>query len=311
MKLRAPLLLTTLFALVALLFAGCHVSPKAPAHDFSDVGAATRPLLHRLRNGAEHDAAMERNGRPYLLAAETADDGALLYYGARHSRDADDPQLEDLRRHWDSFAPTVALCEGRQNRHFYGFLVEPFAGLPEPTLVHKLARADDVRLVSLEPEYADEVAVLLRRFPAEKVALYFFLRVYLSEADGEADEDLARHLLAKRTDVDGLRDALPDLNAVDTVWRRDYPDEPDWRVATAEPPAGWLAEVSDASRTARGEHMVRVLLDLLENGERVFAVVGSGHVIRQEWALRAALGLPPAFDQPPAIRDQDEGARGS
>ena len=43
--------------------------------------------------------------------------------------------------------------------------------------------------------------------------------------------------------------------------------------------------------------MTRVLLALVAEGERVFAVVGSGHVIRQEWPLRAALGAGPAWDQ--------------
>ena len=44
--------------------------------------------------------------------------------------------------------------------------------------------------------------------------------------------------------------------------------------------------------------MVRILVDLVGQGERVFAVVGSGHVIRQEWNLRHLFSLEPAWDQP-------------
>lgn len=47
-----------------------------------------------------------------------------------------------------------------------------------------------------------------------------------------------------------------------------------------------------------GEHMARTLVDLHRRGERVFAVVGSGNVIRIEWILRKAGGAPPAADQP-------------
>lgn len=287
-----------LLAAAALINAGCHVSPRAPVHVFSDTAAARLPLPHRLRNGPEHDAALARTGNPYVLETVTADGGALLYYGARHSRDGDDPQVADIIERWDAFGPTVALCEGRQSRHVYGFLVEPFAGLPENTLVHKLARRDGVPLVSLEPAYADEVAVLLDRYTPDQVALYFFLRVYGSEAGGDPDEDLARDLLAKRTDVEGLRGSLASLEEVDALWAEEFPDEPDWRLLSTEPRDSWLEDVSGASRLVRGEHMARVLLDLVRAGERVFAVVGSGHVIRQEWALRAELGMEPAWDQP-------------
>ena len=294
------LLLAAGLAASGLLVFGCHTSGKAPPHEFSNERAATTPLPARLRTSAEHDAARERVGEPYVLECHVADGGALLYYGGAHTRDSSAPQVADIRERWAAFAPTVALCEGRQGRHYWGFLVEPFAGLPEPTLVHKLARRDGVSVVSLEPEYFDEVAALLRRFDAPEVALYFFLRVYTSEAGGASDEDLARQLLAKRTDVDGLRGAISTLDDVDRAWARAAPERGDWRTLTQEPRDGVLAELSDASRAARGEHMVRVLLDLTSRGERVFAVVGSGHVIRQEWALRVGLGSTPAWDQPPA-----------
>jgi hypothetical protein len=128
--------------------------------------------------------------------------------------------------------------------------------------------------------------------------LYFFLRVYIGESGGQANEPLAKDLLEKRTDVDGLRGVLPSLEEVTRLWRELYPALGDWRTATGEPESGVLADISTASRRIRGEHMARTLIDLVSSGERVFAVVGSGHVIRQEWNLRAALGQEPAWDQP-------------
>ena len=83
----------------AILFpAGCHVSSKAPDHAFSSEKASDFPLPHRLRTGSEHDAAWQRTGNPYVLEAQIADGGALLYYGARHSSDAADPQIADIRK---------------------------------------------------------------------------------------------------------------------------------------------------------------------------------------------------------------------
>lgn len=276
-------------------YAWLHFSPAGASYPAARVAHIELP--HRLRTGSEHDDARSRNGgNPYILSIDPDGPGALLYYGASHTRDPDHPQLEDITSRWKAFAPTVALYEGRSRGFFYGALIEPFAGLPEPALVHKLARRDGVVIYTLEPTYSEEVAQLLDRFTPEQVALYFFLRVYSSEAGGVANEALARDLLAKRTDVDGLRGSLTTLADVDRVWQRDFPVQADWSVVQGEP--GYLANISDQSREIRGRHMARVLIDLVERGERVFAVVGSGHVIRQEWNLRTTFDQEPAWDQP-------------
>ncbi len=291
--LRIAALVLAAFAALAL-HAWWVWSPAAPIYALSGE-RRTSPLPVRFRDGAEHDRVRGASGEPYVLALERAP-GALLYYGAHHSREFDDPQLDDIRRRWAEFRPTVALCEGRARGYLLGPLFPRFTGLPEPALVHELAAADGVELYSLEPAYEDEVALLLERFQPAEVALFFTLRVYWSEAGGRADEDLARDLLAKRSDVTGLRGVLPDLAALDAAWKRSG-GPGDRRTGTGEMP-GVLRAIDEASRAVRGEHMGRVLIDLVERGERVFAVVGSGHVIRQEWALRVALGAPPAPDQP-------------
>lgn len=284
------------------LYAFTHHSPGAPPYPV-DESVSSIELPHRLRDGPEHDAARERNGgNPYVLEIQPAGPGAILYYGASHTTDPDHPQIADIESRWEAFRPTVALCEGRARGYFYGALIEPFAGLPEPALVHKLARRAGVRLVSLEPAYEDEVRELLTRFEPPQVALYFFLRVYVSEAGGVANDALAADLLGKRTSVDGLREALASPGAVDEVFARELPGPGDWRTLTSEPDAGFFPAISSASRRIRGEHMLRVLIDLARKGERVFAVVGSGHVIRQEWNLRETFGLEPAWDQPALSR---------
>ena len=288
------------------IYTYCHWSPGAPSYVSNSLQQVNLP--YRLRNGPEHDAARQRNGgNPYILQVNSAGDGAILYYGASHTIATDHPQVADIVSRWNTFQPTVALCEGRSRGYFYGSLIEPFAGLPEPAIVHKLARRDDVRLYSLEPSYEAEVAELLTRFDSQQVALYFFLRVYISESQGVANEGLAADLLAKRTDVKGLRGSLPSLSAVDRVWERDYSRLENWRTLRTEPKQGYIASISAESRRIRGEHMLRTLIDLARQGERVFAVVGSGHVIRQEWNLRAVFGVEPAWDQPAHPNDESHG----
>jgi hypothetical protein len=251
-------------------------------------------LAHRLRNWAEHDAIIEKTWpKPYIL--ET---GNVVFYGIHHTNDRNDPQLADVARRWEAFKPTVALCEGRSRSQFIGPIMSRLGTMNEVRFVHGLARRDDVPLYSLEPAYADEVDALLKKWTPEQIALYFTMRVYWSEAGGNANESLALDLLRKRTDVPSLRNSINDVAGIDRVWKRDFARLGDWRTMKEEPKNTYLAEISDDSRQVRGEHMARTIIDLSRRGERVFAVVGSGHVVRTEWILREALGAPPAPDQP-------------
>ena len=112
------------------------------------------------------------------------------------------------------------------------------------------------------------------------------------------NDRLAAELLALRSDVTGLRGAIASVEQLDQVWHKHLGDLPSWRTLKTEPKHSVLEQISCASREIRGEHMVRTLVDLVRKGERVMAVVGCSHVIRQEWMLRAALEAPPAPDQP-------------
>ena len=116
------------------------------------------------------------------------------------------------------------------------------------------------------------------------------MRVYWSESQGIANDPLAAELLALRSDVTGLRGVVASVEELDQVWQRHLPDLPTWRTMRSEPEHSVLEEISFASRDIRGEHMVRALVDLVRKEERVFAVVGCGHVIRQELMLQAMLG---------------------
>jgi hypothetical protein len=95
--------------------------------------------------------------------------------------------------------------------------------------------------------------------------------------------------MRKRTNVNGLRNTFASVADLDAYWRKKFPDEPDWRTLPDTEGISLLVEVGNVSRQVRGEHMVRTLVELVNKGERVFAVVGASHVIRQEPALRNLL----------------------
>jgi len=242
-----------------------------------------------LRSWPEHDSIYQAAKFPYVLRVERGR-ARLLYVGAQHTSDATNPQLAEIERLWAEFKPTVALCEGRAS--MFKYASRPATGtLRESELVRILAQRSEVPLYTLEPEYDAEVNGLLRKFEPRLVATYLTLRVFTSEAKGhDGDRDaLALHLLRKRTDAPGLRGSLTSVADLDAYWRKQFPGAPDWRTLPDTESLPLLVEVGNVSRELRGDHMVRTLVDLAARGERVFAVVGASHVIRQEPALGRAL----------------------
>ena len=145
-------------------------------------------------------------------------------------------------------------------------------------LVRILAYQNGVTLYTLEPTYQDEVAGLLEKFDAELVATYMTLRVYAAESSNvsESDRDgLALGLMQKRTNVDGLKQTFKTLDELEDYWGKTFPDAPEWRTLRETESIPKLREVGDVSREIRGQHMVSTIVELVKNGERVFAVVGA------------------------------------
>lgn len=46
-----------------------------------------------------------------------------------------------------------------------------------------------------------------------------------------------------------------------------------------------LQELANLANEVRDRHAARVILDLLDQGERVFAIAGGSHVVKQELVL--------------------------
>lgn len=244
-------------------------------------------LTVQLRSWPEHDAIYQSTPFPYVLSVEN-ERGAIEYVGALHTSDANHPQLDEIESRWKQFKPTVAFCEGRER--MYRFASRPESGvLSESRCVRILAYQNGIPLFSLEPSYSDEVAALLRRFDPELVTTYLVLRAFVSESKGvpkSQRDGLALRLIRKRSNVDGLNHSVSTIEDLDRFWAREFPGMPDWRTLETTEQIPLLREVGDASREIRGQHMISSITELAANGERVFAVVGASHVIRQELEIR-------------------------
>jgi hypothetical protein len=262
-------------------------SPPFHPQDVSDVNISAHIL-----SLAEYSELIDSHERPYVFKVEN-DSGAVLFYGAEHTRDPQDPQLADIRDQWDEFDPSIALVEGRLGFLAEGFM-DPVQELGEGGLVNKLARDNDVPSYSWELPREDEVALMLKNYPKERVALFYILRPYVSSVRFGKPHDpdaFVEEYIRERTKIPGLEGTFASVEDIDRVWQRDFPGLPDWRDTSDQ--FGWpgyLGEVADGTNTIRDEHLAKLIIFLVEKGERVFVVAGSAHAVSLDSALHAELG---------------------
>jgi hypothetical protein len=149
----------------------------------------------------------------------------------------------------------------------------------------------------MEPPLESEIAALLPSWSRERLLLFYVLRSYTARAVSRRSDGQARELVRERGRWPGLEGAIPSLAAMDSIWQVEFPDGPPWRELPwqATWPTGsesWLNEISAAVNRVRDQYIVAVISSLVARGERVFAVIGSSHVVMQEPALRQVMAAP-------------------
>ena len=67
---------------------------------------------------------------------------------------------------------------------------------------------------------------------------------------------------------------------VDRVWKKQFPDGPDWRdVSEQYGLPGFIGEMGAVTNDLRNQQLVTVIKELLAKKERVFAIMGSSHAV--------------------------------
>jgi hypothetical protein len=247
-------------------------------------------LAAPLLTSEEYDALVDTHPRPYIVEIESQD-GASLLYGSEHTQDPDDPQIADIRSRWNAFQPTVALVESRLGFFVQGFQ-NPVKEYGEMGWAFSLARKDNVPVYTWEVPREHEIQYALEKYPREQVALFYILRPYFSNFRyGKPDDPdaVAQSYIRERSDYPGIENTISSVEQMDAIWQRDFTDEADWRDTSDQfGLPGYLGEIAVRTNEARDEHFVRVIIDLVQKGERVFAIAGSGHAVKLESALQAA-----------------------
>jgi hypothetical protein len=239
--------------------------------------------------------AKVRHGYPYIVELKIGK-GALLYFGAEHIYDPKNAQIARIEKLWKEFRPTVAYHEST-GTSLSKTVEEAVSKSGESGLVRFLATRDKIPVFSLEPNRNDEVAMMLKTFTPEQVKVFFVLRQVPQFRERKMDETIETFMttfLRNVSYISGLENAPPNTIAEldkSSLWLS--PQLKDWRTADrswSDPVAShaYTNQIARLSSEFRDLHMVKLLIDKVKQGERVFAVVGGSHVVMQERVLKAA-----------------------
>ena len=239
--------------------------------------------------------AKVRHGVPYIVELKIGK-GALLYFGAQHIYDPKHAQTAQIEKLWKEFRPTVAYYEST-GTSLSKTVDEAVSTSGEPGLVRFLAARDKIPAFSLEPNRNDEVAMMLKTYTPEQIKVFFVLRQVPQFRDRKTDETIETFITTFLRNVSynaGLENAPPNTIAEldkSSLWLS--PQLKNWREVDrswSDPVAtkAYTNQIARLSSEFRDLHMVKLLIDKVKQGERVFAVVGGSHVVMQQPALRSA-----------------------
>lgn len=235
---------------------------------------------------------------PYILEFKIGS-GALLFYGAEHTGDPKDPQIADIERRWAAFHPTAAYNEGGDPPTLADRddAVHQYA---EPGLLRFLAGRDKVSVATFEPPFNDEVAYALKTYSPQQVKVFYTLR-QVTEARVAAGatslDDRIKEWLSGYLRAHGLKNAPNTLDEFTAACKSLFPELVDWRKVSEDwfdptQSGHYTNELANDTGVFRDKYIFRVLVNRAKRGDRVFAVIGSSHVVVQEPALLKEFGTP-------------------
>lgn len=265
------------------------------------LSAAAAPLGAQDIMSYEEYQRLEHE-EPYILRLCAArGTGALLYFGSRHSTDPTDAQMDQLEQSFSTYQPDLILTEGGDLEVHGLTRAEAIGRFGEFGLARWFAREHAIASENLDPVRETEIAHLRNDlgFTVPQLKIFYTLRQVSQSHRREAQIDLRQavpeylqHLSTER----GLQGPPETLGEFEAEVRRLLPEVDDWTAISAryfypgpQTPHYFTNDIQTASNDFRDRHHVRRILELVQSGRRVFAIVGSTHVVMQEPALRKAL----------------------
>ncbi|NAS31101.1 hypothetical protein GTQ40_08980 [Flavobacteriaceae bacterium R38] len=278
------------FALLVVLLFFFNVMWKSPPNFKVN---EYKPLEIPIMDMTAYRDIMQTHRRPYIYAITSKSGGSVHVLGVEHLNNSNHPQFDSINSIWKKVRPDVALVEGRLGFLFTWFQ-DPVTKYGEGGLTSYLAKQDRAKLYTWEPTRNDEIALLMKDYSVDKIAMFYSLRPYFSKSrSGKVvdPEGELQKLIENRTDYNNIRGVFKSWKDLDEMWKKDFPSI-DWRNYKDEKgwwPEGYLEDLWNASNLARDEHLIQTILQLVGEGKKVFVTMGASHAPRIEESLKNAL----------------------
>lgn len=237
--------------------------------------------IHKFRN------------EPYILRLDV-EDSSLLYYGAFHKVDPEDPQFIDIEQRWADFRPTYVYCEGliwpvEKSR------TEAILRYGEQGLITYLAARDGIPIRCIDPSLSDQILYLKNFFRPHYIKIYFILRQATINRFLKRDTndlDYVNKFLSVIGSINGFESSPTTRLEFESMVSKCFAELDKWQNIPnsyfhSSESGKFLADIHQKLNGYRDRIMIKKVRAALNVGNRVFAVVGQSHVVKQEPVLRS------------------------
>ena len=261
-------------------------------------------------NIRENLGTIDKSGKteyadPYVLIFKTKNNTNLVYFGANHSTDMNDPQYPILKELWNKFIERkqpqncVVLVSGGIYRPIDISDEEAIKKDAEAGLITKWAHDNGVELISPEPNMKEVCDELEKKYTRDEIEYYFFARVVAQwhrfQQKPDFESYITRFLAMDKedtgwTDYDFTFEHMKEIHKHLFNKEFDLSDENLFK-ELSDPYADKtvINSVGHEENLIRDESIVKSILECAKDSKNIFIVYGSAHAIVQEEYLKKTL----------------------
>ncbi len=248
---------------------------------------------------------------PYVFEISLADK-RLVYFGASHSRNPEDPMFEQIETEFNTTRPDVVLVEGVHTlEERLNQIKEWFPGKSreeiinqtgEPGYALSLALQNNVDVYSPEPALRDEISDLLQKgFSQEEIFAFYFAGQVPHYQQMKTKPEFGEHIkqflneFKSATSWESFEFTTENFSRLsERLWGVKFnPDTTDYEDMIDPIPwkekkdvQGVSNAISRESSYFRDTYMVQEIQKLMKTHKKMFVVFGASHAVMQEPAIR-------------------------